>query len=89
MLPLDSLGDNFSCDGPDCMYLTQMNKASTDRRFYRIDLLPGLFGDWALVREWGKVGRAGQTRTDWYQDEAEAKDARFALHMKKAKVGYD
>lgn len=71
------------------MYLTQMNKTSSNCRFYRIDLLPGLFGDWALVREWGRIGRAGQTRTDWFDDEAEAKDARFQLHMKKAKVGYD
>jgi hypothetical protein len=28
-------------------------------------------------------------RTDWFGSEREAKDARFALHMNKAKRGYD
>ncbi|WP_439650094.1 WGR domain-containing protein [Gymnodinialimonas mytili] len=41
-----------------------------------------------LVREWGRIGRSGTTRIDWFGTEEEAKDARFKLHMQKAKRGY-
>jgi len=58
-------------------------------RYYRMEILPGRFGDWGLVREWGRLGRNGQSRTDWFDTEAEAKDARFELHMKMAKRGYE
>ena len=58
-------------------------------RFYRMEIVPDLFGDWGLVREWDRVGRGGQTHPDWFDTEDEAKSARFSLHMKKAKRGYE
>lgn len=42
-----------------------------------------------MQREWGRIGRSGQVRTDWFDNEEDAKDARFALHMKKVKRGYE
>lgn len=71
------------------MYLTQNDKTSNLERYYRIDILPGLFDEWAVVREWGRIGSQGQIRTDWFNSEADAKDARFEVHMKKAKLGYE
>lgn len=71
------------------MHLTRTEPEANLHRFYRMEILPGLFGDWALVREWGRIGRSGQIRTDWFESEAEAKDARFDLHMAKAKRGYE
>ena len=71
------------------MVLTRIDNSKNERRFYRMDIMPGLFGDWGLVREWGRIGRGGQVRTDWFASEAEAKDARFELHMTKAKRGYE
>jgi len=53
-----------------------------------MEIVPGLFGDWGLVRKWGRIGRDGQVRTDWFASEADAKDACFKLHMAKAKRGY-
>ncbi|WP_411572514.1 WGR domain-containing protein [Tropicimonas sp. TH_r6] len=50
-----------------------------------MEIVRGLFGDWGLVRNWGRVGGAGQLRTDWFGSESEAKVARFDLHMQKAK----
>ena len=70
------------------MVLTRIDNSKNERRFYRMDITPGLFGDWGLVREWGRIGR-GQVRTDWFTSEADAKDARFKLHMAKAKRGYE
>ncbi|MBY6117482.1 WGR domain-containing protein [Mameliella alba] len=69
--------------------LTRTDEAANMHRFYRIAVQPGLFGDWSLVREWGRIGSAGQMKTDWFETEAAAKDARFSLHMQKAKRGYE
>ena len=33
------------------------------RRFYRLDVQPDLFGRWCCIREWGRIGRAGQVRS--------------------------
>lgn len=71
------------------MDLTRSDPETNLHRYYRMEIVAGLFGDWGLVREWGRIGRAGQVRTDWYESEADAKDARFELHMKKALRGYE
>lgn len=71
------------------MDLMKMEPESAARHFYRMELMPGLFGDWSLVREWGRVGQSGQIRVDWFDDEGEAKDARFVIQMEKAKRGYE
>jgi len=54
-----------------------------------MEIMPGLFGDWSLVREWGRIGQPGQVRVDWFPSEAAAKDARFDIQMEKAKRGYE
>ena len=71
------------------MHLTRMEPDSNLHRFYRLEIVRGLFGDWGLVRNWGRIGCSGQVRTDWFDSQAEAKDARFELHMAKAKRGYE
>ena len=71
------------------MHLARIEPAANLHRFYRIEIVRGLFDDWALVRNWGRIGSSGQVRTDWFDSETAAKDARFDLHMKKAKRGYE
>jgi predicted DNA-binding WGR domain protein len=70
------------------MVLTRIDAAQNIHRFYRMEIQPGLFGDWSLVREWGRIGQSGQVRVDWFDTEAAAKAAQFDLLMKKAKRGY-
>ena len=71
------------------MHLTKIEPQANQYRFYRMEIVAGLFGDWGLTREWGRIGRGGRVRTDWFDSEEDAKDARFALHMQKAKRGYE
>lgn len=71
------------------MHLTKTEPDANLHRFYRLDIMPGLFGDWGLVRNWGRIGSFGQQRTDWFETEDAAKNARFDLHMLKAKRGYE
>jgi predicted DNA-binding WGR domain protein len=33
-------------------------------RFYKLDVQPTLFGEWTLVREWGRIGRPGTVRVE-------------------------
>lgn len=70
------------------MPLTKTEPEANLKRFYRMEIVQGLFGDWGVMRNWGRIGSSGQLRTDWFETEAEAKNARFELHMAKAKRGY-
>ena len=71
------------------MDLARIDPSDNVHRFYRMEILPGLFGDCSLVREWGRIGQPGQVRVDWYETETAAKDARFDILMQKAKRGYE
>ncbi|MFK7876697.1 MAG: WGR domain-containing protein [Paracoccaceae bacterium] len=75
--------------GIGVMHLVKTEQQGNMFRFYRMEIVRGLFGDWGLVRNWGRIGSSGQLRTDWFDSEGAAKDARFDLHMQKAKRGYE
>lgn len=49
---------------------------------------PNLFGEWTLERHWGRIGRGGQVRMDWYSREAEAEAALVKLETTKRRRGY-
>lgn len=38
-------------------YLERIEAAQNLKRFYRITVAPTLFGQWAVIREWGREGR--------------------------------
>lgn len=46
------------------MDLTRIGAFWNVHRSYRMEIVPGLFGDWPLVREWGPIGQPGQIRVD-------------------------
>jgi predicted DNA-binding WGR domain protein len=69
--------------------LIRIDPPNNVHRFYRMEIMPGLFGDWSLIREWSRIAQPGQVRVDWCETEAAAKDARFAILIKKAKRGYE
>ena len=58
------------------------------RRFHRLDARPDLFGAWRLIREWGRIGRAGQVRTIPYDTAGEAHEALVAQRWMKERRGY-
>ncbi len=49
---------------------------------------PNLFGGLSLVRNWGRIGSAGQMRVDLFHDEKEARAARDLLLTTKMERGY-
>lgn len=57
-------------------------------RFYRLSVEPSLFGDAALVREWGRIGTSGRRRLDLFADAAQADEALHRLAASKLSRGY-
>lgn len=82
-------GLTASTPGLGDMHLTEIEPQANQFRCYRMEIVPGLFGDWGLIREWGSSGGGGRVRTDWFDSEEAAKDARFELNIQKAKRGYE
>ena len=64
------------------IYLTKRDPAKNLARFYVLDLQPNLFGEWSLVREWGRIGRAGQGRSALYGEKSQA-EAGLARELKR------
>ena len=69
-------------------HLERRDPARHMARFYAVQVVPTLFGSWALLREWGRIGRPGTLRTDGFATEEEAETARARLVRKKIRRGY-
>lgn len=69
-------------------YLEKRQPANNVARFYRMSVMPNLFGEWTLYREWGRIGQGGQVRMDWFSDEGQAVAALITLEAAKRLRGY-
>ena len=70
------------------VYLTRVDASQNMARYYRMTLQPTLFGEWSLIREWGRLGRGGQVRANAFLKETDALDAMMALESTKVRKGY-
>lgn len=70
------------------IYLERHEPDKNLHRFYQLRVTPGIFGDWALVWEWGRVGSPSTVRKDWFASEAEVINAGQKLCETKQKKGY-
>jgi predicted DNA-binding WGR domain protein len=71
--------------------LIRLTKQMPERnisRYYLIQVIPSLFGEWGVLREWGRIGQAGTIRQDWYPDELQARTAALKIERQKYKRGY-
>lgn len=57
-------------------------------RYYRMSILPNLFSEWTLYREWGRVGQIGQVRLDLFRSPLEVADAFKSRMYAKQKREY-
>jgi predicted DNA-binding WGR domain protein len=69
--------------------LYRVDASRNMRRFYRLDIQRELFGFWQLMREWGRIGRPGQTRVQSYATFDEAYAAFHRQRRTREKRGYD
>jgi predicted DNA-binding WGR domain protein len=68
--------------------LERRDPARDMARFYIVTLAPTLFGEVALVREWGRIGSAGTVRETWLASAGAAEAAALRLARRKRRRGY-
>ena len=69
-------------------YFEKIDPARNQMRFYAITVAPNLFGQWAMIREWGRIGQVGTIRQTWFESESEALSAGARAARKKGRRGY-
>ena len=67
----------------DRIYLECHDEEQNKHRFYQLFVMRGLLGEWALIREWGRVGSPGTVRKDWFDTEEQADLVRQNISHKK------
>jgi predicted DNA-binding WGR domain protein len=69
--------------------LYRVDDSQNMHRFYHLRVEQTLFGGWALIREWGRIGsRRGQTLEEWFDDAEPAEVALLKLEATKRRKGY-
>lgn len=58
------------------------------RRFYRVVVVPSLFGEWTVMREWGRIGQPGTVRARTFASEPKAHAVADMLLRAKQRRGY-
>jgi len=73
---------------PRSNFMRRVDPERNMARFYILSIQPSLFGDIALVREWGRIETRGRARIYLYEREEDAEDARDLIAMRKRRRGY-
>lgn len=73
---------------PDDIRIERVDRDTNMYRFYRLRLLPDLFGGMSLLREWGRIGTKGRHKIELFEDAGKAADAMSAVFEAKQKRGY-
>ena len=68
--------------------LTKINQEDNKYRFYTIAITKNLFNEWSVLREWGRIGQAGQTKIDWCENLEQARDFVEKKQREKVRRGY-
>lgn len=71
-----------------CQLLHRVDPDLNMARFYRVEVLPDLFGEIIVERRWGRIGGRGQYRTTSYPSICLAEAAAFGLVRTKERRGY-
>lgn len=57
-------------------------------RYYAVSIQPNLFGGHSLIRNWGRIGRGGQSRIDLFESSELAMIAGERILQSKQSRGY-
>ena len=69
-------------------YLNHIDPSRNMARYYHMTIQPTLFGEWSLVREWGRIGKGGQVKQASFSSAEEARQAFTRLAKAKQRRGY-
>ena len=77
-----------ACSYVQLLVLERREPVANMARFYVLSIEETLFGDTALVREWGRLGTSGRRRLDLFQERAQASEALESWLGRKLRRGY-
>ncbi|ARO34358.1 WGR domain-containing protein (plasmid) [Rhizobium sp. NXC14] len=70
------------------LHCRRIDSSRNMARYYMLAIRPTLFGETAVVRNWGRIGRRGSERTDVFATEEEAVAHFLGLARRKYRKGY-
>lgn len=70
------------------LVLHRIDSTRNIARFYALSIQPTLFGDTALVRNWGRIGTRGQAMMQTFDESDQAEDAMLRRCRNKSRRGY-
>ncbi len=73
---------------PEVVELTRVRPEKNEKRFYRLEIRPDLFGRTMLIRRWGSIGTTGRQSFDTHPDVGTALNALVELAVSKRRRGY-
>lgn len=68
--------------------LRKIDPESNMQRFYHLRIERTLFGEWCLIRQWGRIGSYGRLKREWFDNVAEAIGSLERLTGAKVRRGY-
>jgi predicted DNA-binding WGR domain protein len=69
-------------------FLTRTDPARNIDRFYAVQVMPDLFGEWTVLREWGRRGSPGTVRLASYKRRDDAETAERRTIKRRLQHGY-
>jgi len=69
-------------------HFERRNPLENMARFYRLELRPTLFGEWSVVRLWGRIGTGGREQLETHATWESALAAANRLERAKRGRGY-
>jgi predicted DNA-binding WGR domain protein len=69
-------------------YLTRTDPTRNVNRFYIVAVTPTLFGEWAVLREWGRRGSPGTLRLETWRRRQDAQLAEQRTIKRRLQRGY-
>jgi predicted DNA-binding WGR domain protein len=74
---------------PDRAYLQRIMTEANQKQLNAMMAIPTLFGEWAVMRECGRIGSPGTVRTEFHEDEGQAVSALAEIARKKQRRGFE
>ncbi|MBF9235694.1 WGR domain-containing protein [Microvirga alba] len=70
------------------LVLDRCDRRCNMARYYALTIEPTLFGDFAFIREWGRIGRPGQRRVEFLDSPTLAMEELDTWIKRKCRKGY-
>jgi predicted DNA-binding WGR domain protein len=76
------------CKKIQILVLDRCDLGTNMARFYALSIEKSLFGDAALIREWGRIGTTGRRKIELHENQDRAAEALEKWLRRKQRRGY-